>query len=214
MTDSNSTNRVRSAGTSRPRLDLLYSPNSPTCKRTPSSRWRRAWNTATSTRPLPSSPSRRFSSRELAMDSQKKMRHSLQTYRMRGLTTDEKVVSELVETLNGKLAGYETVLSKQKYLAGNVSHSKHYTLYHILTFFVSSGGHARRLVRSLCVSARIMILTYFALAGSTCLTATCSRQFVLHSPLLDQTPHPVTPQQAGYDFFKTKPNVERCVLLN
>jgi len=37
----------------------------------------------------------------------------------RGLQTDEKRVEELTATLNGKLDGYEEILSKQKYLAGD-----------------------------------------------------------------------------------------------
>ena len=40
---------------------------------------------------------------------------------MRGLTTNEERVKEQTETLNGKLDGYERILSKQKYLAGDVS---------------------------------------------------------------------------------------------
>ena len=39
---------------------------------------------------------------------------------MRGGKTDEKRVKELAETLNMKMEGYERILSKQKYLAGNV----------------------------------------------------------------------------------------------
>jgi len=38
---------------------------------------------------------------------------------MRGLSTDEAAASKLVETLNAKLDAYETILSQQKYLAGN-----------------------------------------------------------------------------------------------
>jgi glutathione S-transferase len=37
----------------------------------------------------------------------------------RGGTTDEARVAELAKTLEGKLAGYEAILSKQKYLAGD-----------------------------------------------------------------------------------------------
>ncbi|EJD54317.1 glutathione S-transferase [Auricularia subglabra TFB-10046 SS5] len=37
----------------------------------------------------------------------------------RGLTTDEKRVEELTAQLNGKLDGYERILSKSKYLAGD-----------------------------------------------------------------------------------------------
>jgi glutathione S-transferase len=33
---------------------------------------------------------------------------------------DEKLVEELVGKLEGKLDGYETILAKQKYLAGDV----------------------------------------------------------------------------------------------
>ena len=39
---------------------------------------------------------------------------------MRGLTTDEARVTEELEKLDGKLDGYERILSKQKYLAGDV----------------------------------------------------------------------------------------------
>ena len=42
-------------------------------------------------------------------------------HRFRGLSPDEKVVSQLTDALNAKLAAYEMILSKQKYLAGNVS---------------------------------------------------------------------------------------------
>jgi len=38
----------------------------------------------------------------------------------RGLAPDEERVKELVPQLEGKLDGYEAILSKQKYLAGNV----------------------------------------------------------------------------------------------
>lgn len=40
---------------------------------------------------------------------------------MKGGKTDEKRVKELAETLQQKMEGYERILSKQKYLAGNVS---------------------------------------------------------------------------------------------
>jgi hypothetical protein len=39
---------------------------------------------------------------------------------MRGHVTDEKLVSELLTKLIGKLAAYEVILGKQKYLAGDV----------------------------------------------------------------------------------------------
>ena len=38
----------------------------------------------------------------------------------RGGVTDEKRVDELVGQLEGKLDGYEVILGKQKYLAGDV----------------------------------------------------------------------------------------------
>ncbi|CAE6446681.1 unnamed protein product [Rhizoctonia solani] len=38
---------------------------------------------------------------------------------MRGLKTNEESVKKYVDTLNTKLEGYERILSKQKYLAGN-----------------------------------------------------------------------------------------------
>ncbi|KDN46690.1 Glutathione S-transferase, partial [Rhizoctonia solani AG-8 WAC10335] len=38
---------------------------------------------------------------------------------MRGLKTNEESVKKYVDTLNAKLDGYERILSKQKYLAGN-----------------------------------------------------------------------------------------------
>ena len=41
----------------------------------------------------------------------------------RGLATDEERVKDLVPQLEVKLDGYETILSKQKYLAGNVRFS-------------------------------------------------------------------------------------------
>lgn len=39
---------------------------------------------------------------------------------MRGGTTDEKAVEFFATTLEAKLKGYEAILSKQKYLAGDV----------------------------------------------------------------------------------------------
>ncbi|CAE6523608.1 unnamed protein product [Rhizoctonia solani] len=38
---------------------------------------------------------------------------------MRGLQTNEDLVKKYVDTLNAKMEGYERILSKQKYLAGN-----------------------------------------------------------------------------------------------
>lgn len=38
---------------------------------------------------------------------------------MKGIPTDEKRLQHLVDTLSSKLDGYERILSKQKYLAGN-----------------------------------------------------------------------------------------------
>jgi len=43
---------------------------------------------------------------------------------MRGGTPDEKVVDELWKTLKAKLAVYEQILGKQKYIAGDVSSFK------------------------------------------------------------------------------------------
>ena len=40
---------------------------------------------------------------------------------MLGKATDEARVAEEVEKLEEKLAGYERILSKQKYVAGDVS---------------------------------------------------------------------------------------------
>ncbi len=40
---------------------------------------------------------------------------------MRGLTANEAVVSERLAILTTRLAGYEAILGKQKYIAGNVS---------------------------------------------------------------------------------------------
>jgi len=41
----------------------------------------------------------------------------------RGGVPDEAVIADLVKSLDGKLDGYEKILSKQKYLAGDVSFS-------------------------------------------------------------------------------------------
>ena len=38
-----------------------------------------------------------------------------------GLPSDDGVTAKLLESLDGKLNGYEAILSKQKYLAGDVS---------------------------------------------------------------------------------------------
>jgi glutathione S-transferase len=40
---------------------------------------------------------------------------------MLGRQTDEKLAEKYTANLNAKLEGYERILSKQKYLAGNVS---------------------------------------------------------------------------------------------
>ena len=40
---------------------------------------------------------------------------------MHGGSTDEKQLEFYVKTLDAKLDGYERILSKQKYLAGDVS---------------------------------------------------------------------------------------------
>ena len=40
-----------------------------------------------------------------------------------GGVPDEAVIADLVKSLDGKLDGYEKILSKQKYLAGDVSFS-------------------------------------------------------------------------------------------
>ena len=40
---------------------------------------------------------------------------------MRGLAADEAKCDEYEKTLNAKMAGYEVILSKTKYLAGDVS---------------------------------------------------------------------------------------------
>ena len=40
---------------------------------------------------------------------------------MRGGVTDEKRVADLTETLNAKLDVYDKILSKRRYLAGDVS---------------------------------------------------------------------------------------------
>ena len=40
---------------------------------------------------------------------------------MFGMKTDEELVATLIQGLDAKLNGYEAILSKQKYLAGNVS---------------------------------------------------------------------------------------------
>ncbi len=39
----------------------------------------------------------------------------------RGVEPDEKVIAENVAKLMGKLDGYESILKKQEYLAGDVS---------------------------------------------------------------------------------------------
>lgn len=44
---------------------------------------------------------------------------------MRGLQTNEQLAADLQATLEAKLKGYEIILSKQKYLAGDVS-TNHY----------------------------------------------------------------------------------------
>ena len=41
--------------------------------------------------------------------------------RLRGGATNEKTVEEYAATLDAKLDAYEVILSKQKYLAGDVS---------------------------------------------------------------------------------------------
>lgn len=41
--------------------------------------------------------------------------------RMRGGATDDKIVESFTATLEAKLDAYEVILSKQKYLAGDVS---------------------------------------------------------------------------------------------
>lgn len=41
----------------------------------------------------------------------------------RGIEPDAKVIAENVEKLTAKLDGYEAILKKQKYLAGEVSFS-------------------------------------------------------------------------------------------
>ncbi len=38
----------------------------------------------------------------------------------RGVEPDEKVIAENIEKLTRKLNGYETILKKQKYIAGDV----------------------------------------------------------------------------------------------
>jgi glutathione S-transferase len=38
---------------------------------------------------------------------------------MQGLTTNEELVKNLATSLEGKLAGYEAILKKHKYLAGD-----------------------------------------------------------------------------------------------
>lgn len=38
----------------------------------------------------------------------------------RGFQTDEKIVENSLKTFTAKLAAYEVILSKQKYLAGDV----------------------------------------------------------------------------------------------
>lgn len=59
-----------------------------------------------------------------------------------GITNEENVAAH-VTALKGKLAGYEAILSKQKYLAGNVSdNDEHTECYKILT--VVAGDHSRR----------------------------------------------------------------------
>lgn len=40
---------------------------------------------------------------------------------MRGMAADEAKCEDYEKTLNAKLAGYEVILSKTKYLAGDVS---------------------------------------------------------------------------------------------
>lgn len=42
-------------------------------------------------------------------------------FRHAGGVTDEKVVADLVQTLDSKLDAYEVILSDSKYLAGDVS---------------------------------------------------------------------------------------------
>lgn len=42
-------------------------------------------------------------------------------YRMRGIAGDKEAYNKYVATLDGKLDAYERILSKQKYMAGNVS---------------------------------------------------------------------------------------------
>ena len=48
------------------------------------------------------------------------MRNSLMVFRYRGLVPDEVRVKEHTAKLEMKLDGYEAILSKQKYLAGEV----------------------------------------------------------------------------------------------
>ena len=51
---------------------------------------------------------------------------------MRGLSTNEARVKELTDTLYVKLDAYEEILSKRKYLAGDVSGTLENTCFHKL----------------------------------------------------------------------------------
>ena len=55
---------------------------------------------------------------------------------MRGGTTDEKRVKELTETLYAKLEAYELILSKRKYLAGDVSFEFWFMLAGLANFII------------------------------------------------------------------------------
>lgn len=61
---------------------------------------------------------------------------------MKGGATNEAVVKEYTETLKAKLKAYEVILSKQKYLAGDVC----FILYNVLCheLIISLGGYAGR----------------------------------------------------------------------
>ena len=101
-------------------------------------------------------------------------------HRYKGLTPDEKVVSQLADALNAKLVAYETILSRQKYLAGNVSYLRQILMYHMTSDnLICSGDHACGFVRSSSLPS--LKSRDQAQIPPALLVAQCWRMFVQHS---------------------------------
>lgn len=64
---------------------------------------------------------KKFSSRAYPLQAFKCLFDPLPRIRMRGEAGSEEVFARNLATLKAKLDGYEVILSKQKYLAGDVS---------------------------------------------------------------------------------------------